>query len=552
MKLLSYLYRRSPSLWLFACIAGLVAGLSGAGLVAVIGQGVAGKGVVATLAWQFFALCAVFLAAKSGSEIALLRLTQATILEMRVDLSRKLLATPYKKLEEVGKPGLLVILTKDIDTFIGASQMLPLAFGNTIIIAACLAYMASLSLPVFGGFALCLAVCATLYRLAERRPLRHLARVREVMDSLYQHFRDLIEGSKELKLNERRGAQFVSGVIEPEAHQFRQAMQRGMTGYTWVANIGSLMFYLLIGALLFLLPLWRPDHGAPLAMLAVVLLYLVRPISELMSAMPALGQADIALARIRQLSDGLADAQTAAPAADPFPQARTLQLELEGVCHRYTSQADDSQFMLGPLDLRVGQGEILFIVGGNGSGKTTLAMLLLGFYLPESGRIRLNGVTVDEANLAAYRRHFSAIFADFHLFEQLLDGAGSDLAERAGRYIRLLGMEHKVRIENGRFTTINLSTGQRKRLALVGAYLEDRPVYLFDEWAADQDPVFKRVFYAELLPDLKARGKTVIVISHDDAYFNHADRVVKLADGKLQCVSAQYRPPALAANLHSV
>jgi putative ATP-binding cassette transporter len=552
MSLLSYLYRQSPLLWLLGCITGVIAGLSGAGLIAVISKGVAGDGQVAALAWQFFGLCAVFLACKSGSEIALLHLTQKAILGMRVSLSRKLLATPFKTLESVGKPGLLVILTKDIDAFIGASQLLPQAFGNSIIILTCLAYMASLSLPVFVGFTLSLAVCVVAFRLAERRPLRQLARVREVMDSLYQHFRDLIEGSKELQLNAARGALFVSDVIEPEAHRFRRSLLQAMVGYTWVSNVGSIMFYLLIGALLFLVPLCLPDHGAPLATIILILLYLIRPISELMSAMPALGQANIALGKIRQLSDMLSSNPHQDAGPDPFTRPGPLSLELDKVCHSYTSQADDSQFVLGPLDLKIGQGEIVFIVGGNGSGKTTLAMLLLGLYLPEGGVIRLNGAVVGDGNLDAYRRHFSAVFADFHLFEQLLASDKEDLAARASHYIRLLGMAHKVRIENGKFTTINLSSGQRKRLALVSSYLEDRPVYLFDEWAADQDPVFKRIFYTELLPELKARGKTVIVISHDDAYFNDADRVIKVVDGKLHTLDNAHRPAPLLAGLHCI
>jgi len=58
-------------------------------------------------------------------------------------------------------------------------------------------------------------------------------------------------------------------------------------------------------------------------------------------------------------------------------------------------------------------------------------------------------------------------------------------------------------------------------------------VYLFDEWAADQDPVFKKVFYTQLLPELKARGKAVLVISHDERYFGAADRVIRLDYGKL-------------------
>jgi putative ATP-binding cassette transporter len=197
----------------------------------------------------------------------------------------------------------------------------------------------------------------------------------------------------------------------------------------------------------------------------------------------------------------------------------------------------------------VEQGEILYIVGGNGSGKTTLAMLLLGLYRPEQGALLLNGVEVDDAALEAYRSHFSAVFADFHLFEEILGTDRADLSRRAEHYVHALGMRHKVKVTDGRFSTLDLSSGQRKRLALVASYIEDRPVYLFDEWAADQDPRFKRIFYTELLPELKARGKTVIVITHDDAYFAHADRIIKLEDGQLQALHAE--TPDLGAMRHT-
>jgi putative pyoverdin transport system ATP-binding/permease protein len=160
-------------------------------------------------------------------------------------------------------------------------------------------------------------------------------------------------------------------------------------------------------------------------------------------------------------------------------------------------------------------------------------MLLLGLHEPERGTMLLNGQPVTPPNITAYRTYFSAVFADFHLFQHLLR-ADEKLDARATEYLDMFGIAHKVNISEGKFSTIDLSTGQRKRLALVSAFLEDRQIYLFDEWAADQDPVFKKVFYTEILPELKARGKTVIVISHDDAYFHCADRLVKVADGRLE------------------
>jgi putative ATP-binding cassette transporter len=99
--------------------------------------------------------------------------------------------------------------------------------------------------------------------------------------------------------------------------------------------------------------------------------------------------------------------------------------------------------------------------------------------------------------------------------------------------LRWLALDHKVRVTDQRLSTTDLSQGQRRRLALLTAYLEDRPFYVFDEWAADQDPHYKQIFYTELLPELRARGKGVAVITHDDRYFHLGDRIVKLHDGQI-------------------
>jgi putative ATP-binding cassette transporter len=208
-------------------------------------------------------------------------------------------------------------------------------------------------------------------------------------------------------------------------------------------------------------------------------------------------------------------------------------LKIDAVCHRFPGLTDENPLTLGLIDLTVQEGEILFIVGGNGSEKTTLAMLLLGLYEPERGHIELNGIIVDQINLPLYRQYFSAIFADFHVFDEIYFEEDREIFIQAMHYLEKLELDHKVRIEANRFSSTSLSLGQRKRMALVSSCLEDRPIYLFDEWAADQDPAFKRVFYMELLPELKQRGKTVIVVSHDDSYFHCADRIVKLIDGAL-------------------
>jgi len=181
----------------------------------------------------------------------------------------------------------------------------------------------------------------------------------------------------------------------------------------------------------------------------------------------------------------------------------------------------------------------VFIVGGNGSGKSTLAKLITGLYLPEAGEIYLNGQLIGANNREWYRQHFAVVFSDFYLFDRLLGLDRQDLDQQAQQYLRQLQLDHKVTIRDGQLSTTALSQGQRKRLALLTAYLEDRPIYLFDEWASDQDPVFKEMFYTQFLPQLRSQGKTVLVISHDDHYFDQADRIIKLDYGQIKLEQAQ-------------
>jgi putative ATP-binding cassette transporter len=207
---------------------------------------------------------------------------------------------------------------------------------------------------------------------------------------------------------------------------------------------------------------------------------------------------------------------------------------LINVTHTYHIDQEETSFVLGPINLKLHPQELVFIVGGNGSGKSSLAKLITGLYIPDTGEINLHDKLITDQNREWYRQHFSVVFSDFYLFEELLGLEDTNLDILAEKYLRQLQLDHKVTVKDGQFSTTALSQGQRKRLALLTAYLEDRPIYLFDEWAADQDPLFKDIFYNEILPKLRQQGKTILVISHDDRYFHLADRMIKLDYGKIE------------------
>jgi putative ATP-binding cassette transporter len=532
MALLRYLFKMSWMTFSFASILSIVGGLFGAALIVVVNKGIANFDLRSSLAVLFFLFCTGHIVTKYCSEVLLLNLMQSAILRFRIELSNRLLATPLKTLQSLGRSNLLVILTQDIGTLALAFQAMSSLVGSLAVIAACFAYLAWLSWKIFCILVISVLVAAYCYYLSVRVSLDLFVKVRDKLTAVYSHFRSLVEGSKELQLNELKGTMFINSIVAPDAREYKTYFVRAMSSYMLIANLGTMFFYMVIGVTLFILPTWIAQASTIYVETILVLLYLTRPLSEIMSVLPILKQSNVSFEKIKRLGLSLSQSPIKKTDKEPFESKSPYLLEMRGIT--YQARKDEgSDFQIGPIDFRVNEGEILFILGTNGSGKTTLAMLLLGLYEPDEGEILFQGVPVTAQNLSQYRSYFSAVFADFYLFEYLLQAEDECLTEKASSYLELLEIGHKVKINDGKFSTIDLSTGQRKRLALVGAYLEDRSIYFFDEWAADQDPAFRKIFYTKLLPDLKERGKTVIIISHDDAYFSCADRIVRVVEGKI-------------------
>jgi putative pyoverdin transport system ATP-binding/permease protein len=357
---------------------------------------------------------------------------------------------------------------------------------------------------------------------------------RDESDTLFRQYRALADGAKELRLHKRRREAFYSW-LGVTTRTLQRHTTVGNAIATAAANWGEILFFIFIGFLLFVLPSIIRIDNATLTAYVLTILFMRTPLAQLLNDIPNLGSATVATEKIETLGLSLL--------AQPLEESSTGEatsirpwkhLGLVGVTHTYRHDGEDKDFVLGPINLSLYPGELIFLIGGNGSGKTTLAKILTGLYVPESGEVRFNDESVTIESRDLYRQYFSAVFTDFYLFETLLGLEGPAIDLKAHEYLVKLQLNHKVKVEDGALSTVDLSQGQRKRLALLTAYLEDRPIFLFDEWAADQDPLFKEVFYYSLLPELKARGKTVIVISHDDRYYHVADRIIKLNYGQLE------------------
>ncbi|HEY0067881.1 MAG TPA: ATP-binding cassette domain-containing protein, partial [Flavisolibacter sp.] len=146
--------------------------------------------------------------------------------------------------------------------------------------------------------------------------------------------------------------------------------------------------------------------------------------------------------------------------------------------------------------------------------------------------IYLNGREV-AAESQAYRSHISAIFTDNHLFSQNYENYSLENNEEYEQLLKTMELDTVLSKDREASARRKFSKGQGKRMALIFAMLENRPILVLDEWAADQDPYFRKYFYEILLPRLRKQGKTIIAVTHDDAYFRQADRIIKFDYGHI-------------------
>ncbi len=570
MRALFSLLRERRAFVIAAALLGVAGGAANARLIGLVNDELAATatGAAGSALW-FLLYVALAFAAGLASEAMLVFLSERLAHHLRINLCGQILRMPLAAAERLGKSRLTAAFTQDIPVVGLALLRIPTVFINGAITIGCLIYLGFLSQIVLGVFGAFLLVGLLSYVLPERRAVRFLTASRQAWDQLLGDFDGMNQGAKELKLNYPRRQAFFARMRDGSAERVRHTAGVQRVIYALLTFWAHALFFCFVAILLYVAPAVTQLDVKTLTGFAIVTLYLVGPLDQIINAMPRFRSADVAFAKVAKM--GLSLEASARPTelleegtelASLSAPATVRELSLRGVTHAYYREKEERDFVLGPIDLTLTAGELVLLTGGNGSGKTTLAKLLVGLYLPASGELLLDGEPVTAVTRERYRQCFSAVFSDFHIFDQLpglaagasAQASGEALDERAERaklaelderartYLRKLHLDHKVTVEGGRLSTTALSSGQRKRLALLVAYLEDRPIYLFDEWASDQDPEFKEVFYHQLLPELKARGKTVIAITHDDRYFGIADRLVRLRDGQLEVAT----PPDLA------
>jgi putative ATP-binding cassette transporter len=457
---------------------------------------------------------------------------ETAIDRLRLTLVGQVRHADLSKLERFGRAPLFESITRTTQTISQNSSYLVLTLRSLIMTATIMIYIAIISPLAFLLIALVLGWGTRVYlKLGRALDLRQKALMAEE-EALFESVADLFDGFKEQRLNSHRSRGLNDTFADVSGRTTAARDQVHM--HTWQQFVfGETAFNLMLGLVVFVVPTYSASVGSQLAQVSAAVFFLAGPVFGLMQSLAVMRAAEAAAARMLELEEQLthlAEIGADRP-AEPVP-ADFSEIVLEGMEYVFPTPEGEPAFAVGPFDLTLRRGETVFVTGGNGSGKSTFIKLLTGLYHPLRGRLAVDGVTVGPARLAAYRETMATVFADFHLFTHLY-GLDEPDPEEAGTLMRWMEMERVAGIEDGRFTRRDLSAGQRKRLGLVAALLEKKPVLVLDEWAADQDPHFRHTFYREVVPALKRRGVTIVAVTHDDHYFDVADRRLHMDEGRL-------------------
>jgi putative ATP-binding cassette transporter len=460
------------------------------------------------------------------------------IRKLRVRLFDLVRKTDLVTVDQIGHVKLQGALTQDTQVLTQVLPVLAIGFQQLVILVFLAFYLAWLS-PIACFLAFSLAGIAIAVRFKRIRLLHRLTQTAaEAEGRVFKGLTELLQGFKEVRMNGPR----ADGVVAALAKESKTSRTTTTTmKIQWGRNYAVLesMLYSLVGLMVFVVPLFVAGYHEIILQATIAVLFLTGPVATVSFVIPMVTQADLALESIEIMHKTLSVA--AGEALDET--MRTLEsapfsISLSDTVLSYKDTDKKPLFTVGPLSAEFHAGKITFITGGNGSGKSTLLRLLTGLIPLDAGNIRVNGVTVAADQMQNYRDQFSAIFTDFHLSRRLYGIADPDPA-MISRLLTRLELQNKVSLIGNTFSTIDLSTGQRKRLAYVVAELEDKPVIVLDEWAADQDPHFRRIFYEELLPELKARGKIVICVTHDDRWFHLADTLYHMNEGRIESLRTE-------------
>lgn len=462
------------------------------------------------------------------------RIAEKAVCNIRARLGDKIRQCDLQSLEKIGESDILARIGRDTGMISQTTRPLFAATQAAFMVVFTMLYIAIES-PIAVVLCGIMILCGAIFYMKDRDAYeKGLSDSSDSEDALAKSLTGLLRGFKEIRINQKKSDAVFADFCDI-ASNVSTIRTNVMQLFADTVVFIEMFFVILLGGVVFILPVISNEFSGTVTQIVAAILFFFGPLATVIMMYPVYTQANMTVDNLYRLERDLDRDQQAKNDSNGIIQKEFddfKSIRFDQVSFIYADPDGSPNFQIGPITTTVNRGEILFLIGGNGSGKTSFMKLFTLLYLPTSGTIFVDDKPIDDANIISYRNLFSAIFSDFYLFDKLY-GVGDVPQERVQELLKLMGIDHKTGIKNGSFTNTNLSTGQRKRLALVMAYLEDKPVYIFDEVAADQDPQFRSYFYETLLPQLKAAGKTVLVVSHDDRYFHVADRILQMDYGQL-------------------
>jgi putative pyoverdin transport system ATP-binding/permease protein len=556
MEFLKFLRQESTDVGTKLVLVAFASGILHAVLVSFI-IGTAGTISPDQVAFQSLFLCVLLVGALISCRYFVLSgssaLTERIVCKVRLRMIDKIREADLLFFERLGTAPVYKTFARDTMTLSNTAMTMSNAFSHVILLVFATVYIGLLSKEALFLTVLCLGVGVLAYWKQRQRVQRCLQASDVVETRFFELLNHVLHGFKELKMNRLRSDDLYRNEVEVASRDLRDLQIQANKEWSWAAILTEVFFFILLAAIIFILPsvkVPQSENPETIRKVSAAVLFIMGPLSQIVAAAANVFRGNEAAVNIRKLEEQLDHAfgnQKKVPLAPVVRGEQFHEIALQEVLFRYEPVLNGGNgFVVGPLSLSIPRGEILFLAGGNGSGKSTLLKLLAGLYFPPQGFLKLDGRVVNRENGESYRQLCSAVFTDFHLFDQLY-GVEKVRRDKLLGLLDEMELSHKTGVEGRRFATTDLSVGQRKRLALVVALFEERPILLFDELAADQDPEFRRYFYECVLLRLKTEGRTIILATHDDRYFHVADRVIKLEYGQIVSNESPARTGMLGA-----
>jgi putative ATP-binding cassette transporter len=524
------------SFWYGIIIVGTISAIANAGLLAIINSAAKASQNL-ELNYYFFALyIIIFLMFFLAKKFAILEATkeiEKILKDIRSRISHKIKASELLTIEKLNSAKIFTRLTRDTTLVSQSATEMLATVQSLMMVFFALLYILIISPIMFVLIVSALVMTLMVYAVFTKENQRDMAKSGMMEDDFFNSLDATLSGFKELKVNSQK-RDFIyqrhTNILESLYHLRSSLSER----FTAIMMFAETFLYILLGAIVFVIPHLVLEESTTIIQVTAAMLFIIGPIDNAIYIFPMATKTNIAIKNIYRLEENLDEKLSNIEEikdAQYFDQFK--KLKIENLEFEYQDQHSERLFGIGPIDLTINRGEIIFILGGNGSGKSTLMKTLLHLYTPTKGQIYIDNELIDPYNHQAYRDLFSIILSDFYLFKEFYANQDIDY-KYVNELLHTMGLSHKTKFVDGHFSNINLSTGQKKRLALISALLENKSIYLFDEWAADQDPEFRKEFYTTILPKLKNEGKTIIAVTHDEAYFDCCDRAFKMEDGQIK------------------